>query len=279
VPAPPPVSVIVPVRNEARNLPGCLESVRDFPDVVVVDSQSTDGTPAIAARFGRRVVDFAWDGRFPKKRNWALEHCGPVQNWVLFLDADERVTPAFADEARRVLPRTTSNGFWLTYDNWFMGTLLRRGDPMRKLALVRQGFGAYERVEEERWSNLDMEVHEHLVVRGRVGRIRARLEHHDLRDLEAYRARHDEYASWEAARYLALRRDGSVSALGPRQRLKYRVLMMPGFPAGYFVASYVLRGGFLDGRAGLAFARSKMRYFRQVQAKIHGRLQHERDAR
>ena len=278
MPADLPVSVIVPVRNEEVNLPGCLESLRGFDDVVVVDSGSTDGTREIAGRFGRPVIEFTWNGRFPKKRNWALEHGGLRREWVLFLDADERVTPAFETELRRVLPATPRDGFWLTYDNWFMGRRLRHGDPMRKLALVRRGRGAYERIDEERWSSLDMEVHEHLVVRGRVGRIRARLEHHDLRDLAAYEARHEEYASWEAARHLRLGEDGGAANLPKRQRLKYRALMLPLFPEGYFLASYVLRGGFLDGRAGLALARSKMAYFRNVQSKVRQRRHVDRPA-
>jgi glycosyltransferase involved in cell wall biosynthesis len=273
-----PISVVVPVRNEQANLPGCLESLRDVSDVTVVDSGSTDGTREVAERHGRPVVQFTWNGRYPKKRNWALERCSSRHDWVLFLDADERMTPAAANELRRVLPATPCNGFWLTYDNWFMGKLLRHGDPMRKLALVRRGCGAYERVDEDAWSGLDMEVHEHIVVQGPVGRIRARLEHHDRRDLKSYHARHEEYASWEAARYLALQREADASPLGLRQRVKYRLLPMPFFPAAYFLASYVIRGGFLDGRAGLAFALSKERYFRQVQLKIRERLRQARGA-
>jgi glycosyltransferase involved in cell wall biosynthesis len=108
---PPHPPVIVPLLNEGLSLPGCLESLRDFSDVSVVDSGSTGATREITARLGRQVVDFAWDGRFPKKRNWALEHCEARHDWILFLDADERVTPAFVDELRHVLPESRRSGF------------------------------------------------------------------------------------------------------------------------------------------------------------------------
>ena len=107
------VSVIVPVKNEEKNLAQCLDSLRDFDDVVVVDSGSTDRTGEIAAEYGRQLVQFVWDGKFPKKRNWALRNIEFKHPWVLFLDADERMTAAFAAELLRSLPRTAHNGFWI----------------------------------------------------------------------------------------------------------------------------------------------------------------------
>ena len=268
---PVPVSVIVPVLNEEGNLPGCLESVRDFADVIVVDSGSTDQTRRIAEEYSREVVSFSWNGRFPKKRNWALANCALRHEWILFLDADERVTPAFVEEILRVLPTTNMNGFQLTYDNWFMGRLLRHGDPMRKVALLRRGHGAYERTNEEEWSRLDTEVHEHMVVAGGTGRIRARVEHRDQRDLHSYFARHNEYSSWEAERWLELNATSSLRALPRRQRMKYALMPTIGLPVAYFVASYLLKAGFLDGPAGFRFAVAKMCYFWQVQFKIRER--------
>ena len=91
-----PVTVVIPVRNEERNLPGCLRALgKDFSEIVVVDSGSTDRTREIAEDGGAVVLDFNWDGKFPKKRNWALRHHEFQTPWVLFLDADEQVTPDF----------------------------------------------------------------------------------------------------------------------------------------------------------------------------------------
>jgi glycosyltransferase involved in cell wall biosynthesis len=84
---PPPVTAAVPVKNEACNLAACLERLSRFAEIVVIDSGSTDRTREIAERFGARIVDFTWDGRYPKRRNWFLLDDPPSQPWVLFLDA------------------------------------------------------------------------------------------------------------------------------------------------------------------------------------------------
>jgi len=259
------ISIVIPVKNEAQNLLLCLDALTAFDDVVVVDSGSTDDTCAIAERYGRRVIQFQWDGHFPKKRNWVLQTQSFKHNWVLFLDADERMTPGFVLEIARLLPNTPHQAFWIGYQNWFLKRLLKHGDPMRKLALLKVGHGAYEEIHEDHWSALDMEIHEQLVVKGTVGTIQSKLEHHDKRSLYAYYARHNDYSTWEAKRYLSLT---DQSTLTTRQRLKYRMLTCSFFPVMYFVASYVLKGGFLDGWAGFYFAVGKMFYFYQIQAKI-----------
>jgi glycosyltransferase involved in cell wall biosynthesis len=266
-----PVTVCIPVRNEARNLPGCLESLGDhFAEVVVVDSQSTDSTRAIAAAAGAEVLEFRWDGTFPKKRNWAIRnHCWKTP-WVLFLDADERVTPAFVEELRRVLQGTANVGFWVSFTDWFMGKPMRHGDVLCKLALFRIGAGEYERFPEQWWSNLDMEVHEHPVLDGQVGELKARLEHHDYRGLHNYIWRHNEYSTWEANRFMWLASAGPEQweKLIPRQRFKYRQLDKWWFAPAYFVIGYFVRYGFMDGVTGLRFASMKFRYFADVRLKI-----------
>jgi hypothetical protein len=165
-----------------------------------------------------------------------------------------------------MLPSTHHNGFWIGYQNWFLGRLLRHGDSMRKLALLRVGCGEYECIMENAWSTLDMEVHEQLIVNGSVGVISAKLKHHDQKPLFAYYARHNEYSTWEARRFLVLTEDRSQ--LTRRQRIKYVMLMWPLFPVMYFFVCYVAQGGGLDGKAGFYFALGKMFYFYQVQAKI-----------
>src|SRR3954471_5431738 len=93
-----PISVLIPAKNERANLAACLESCRFADEVVVVDSGSTDGTRDIAAQFGATVVDFKWNGDFPKKKNWALASVAWRHEWVFILDADERITPELAAE-------------------------------------------------------------------------------------------------------------------------------------------------------------------------------------
>src|SRR5689334_13660209 len=87
-----PVSVIIPTRNEALNLPRCLESVRDVAEVYVVDSHSSDATPEIARQFGAKLVQFHYQGGWPKKRQWALNSLPLRCDWILLLDADEVLT-------------------------------------------------------------------------------------------------------------------------------------------------------------------------------------------
>jgi glycosyltransferase involved in cell wall biosynthesis len=262
-----PVSVVIPVKNEERNLPLCLERLKRFSEVLVVDSGSTDATREIAEASGVRVVDFQWNGHFPKKRNWVLRNVELANDWVLFLDADEYVSEAFSDEVERVVGGEGHSGFWITYHNHFMGKLLKHGDPMRKLALLRKDKGEYERIEEDAWSHLDMEVHEHPLVQGMVGELKTPVEHHDYKGYEAYIARHNAYSSWEAQRYLALREKG-FRGLTKRQRLKYRFMNSWLLGPFYFMGSYFYKLGFLDGKAGLLLALNKAVYFFQIKCKI-----------
>ena len=250
------LTIVVPVKNEERNLPECLENVKAFRDVVVVDSGSTDRTLEIAAEFGREVVQFKWNGEFPKKRNWVLRNYKFQTPWVMFLDADERITPAFCAEAEKTLAETKCNAFICYYDNWFMGRMLRHGDVMHKTAILRLGTGEYEKIDEHGWSILDMEI----------GVIKARLEHHDKRSLESYYKKHEEYANWEANRYKALK--GDFSKLTKRQQTKYGLIKKWWFGFAYFCACYFLKGGILDGKPGVVFARGKWRYFANIRRKI-----------
>ena len=266
-----PVTVVIPARNEEANLPSCLAALGShFQEIVVVDSGSEDQTKEIAAAAGAKVLDFQWDGRFPKKRNWALRHHDFRTPWVLFLDADERVTPEFVEELARTLPGTSHSGFWISFTNWFLEQPLRHGDVFRKLGLFQVGAGEYERFPEDWWSQLDMEVHEHPVLDGSMGEIRARLEHHDFRGLKHYIAKHNEYSTWEANRFRWLQSAGAEewAKLNQRQRFKYRHLDKWWLAWVYWFASYLLKKGFLDGRAGWTFNGLKRRYFDDIRLKI-----------
>ncbi|MCA9286245.1 MAG: glycosyltransferase family 2 protein [Phycisphaerales bacterium] len=265
-----PVTIVVPVRNEERNLPECLRRLSRFPEVLVVDSNSTDRTPEIVREQGARYINFEWNGRFPKKRNWVLANHPFTTPWVMFLDADEFIDEDFCDELARILPDTPHAGFWLTYRNWFMGKRLRHGTPFRKLSLMRVGAGEFERIDEQLWSKLDIEVHEHPILRGSAGEIDAAIDHRDYKGLEHYISRHNEYSSWEAKRFAAISREGAIEELPltPRQLAKYRTLDKWWCGPAYFLDSYVRRLGVLDGRVGLTFALMKAVYFWQIRLKI-----------
>ena len=290
------LTIVIPVKNEEKNLVGCLESVRDFKYVVLVDSGSNDKTREIFDGFrsqvsgfkfqvsgfkdqGWEIVDFKWDGKFPKKRNWTLRNYRFKTPWVMFLDADERMTEAWKKEAERTLSAPRGEGAsgtvgrvdaWIcSYDNWFMGRMLRHGDVMQKTAILRVGKGEYEKIDEDNWSSLDMEIHEHLQVEGEIGTIRAHLEHHDKRSFESHVAKHREYAKWEANRYRQLMNHPERwDALTPRQKVKYRNLTKWWLAPAYFAVCYFRKLGFLDGYAGLRFALFKAWYFSLVRKQI-----------
>jgi len=265
------LTIAIPARNEERNLPACLKAIGTgwARRVVVVDSGSTDRTREIARELGAEVLEFYWNGQFPKKRNWFLREHRPDTTWVLFLDADEFVTPEFKEELCRTLPATPHAGFWLHYSIYFLGSKLKGGYPLDKLALFRVGKGEYEVIKENRWSDLDMEVHEHPVIEGSVGRIRSCIDHQDMRGTWHYVSKHNEYSSWEAARFLRAAGDPAVRVKWTwKQKIKYRLMRTPFLGPVYFLGSFVLMGGWRDGFTGLAFAILKMSYFTQVYCKL-----------
>ena len=264
------ITVVIPVKNEAGNIIPCIEAAKALGPVVVVDSGSEDATLRLAGDAGADVLNFEWNGKFPKKRNWVLMNYEFETEWILFLDADEFLTEAFCAEVKAVLPETAHSGFWLNYQNHFLGEVLSYGDRMRKLALFRIGAGEYERIEEDSWSHLDMEVHEHPVIKGTVGELKSQIVHLDYRGIDHWIAKHNAYSTWEANRYRALQGSGAAGwkKLNNRQYKKYRSLPQWWFAPAYFIASYIARRGFMDGRRGLHFALLKAWYFYVIRLKI-----------
>lgn len=261
-----PVSVVIPVKNEEKNLPQCLSLLKDFSEVIVVDSHSTDSTPQIVREYGYRLIDFLWNGQFPKKRNWVLRNI-PLQNtWVLFLDADESVTDDFVACVRKKIAQTDCCGFWIYYNDHFMGRQLKHGVKMRKLALFRKDKGEYEYIDEHAWSHLDMEIHEHPIIDGKVEVLPVPLIHNDYKGLEHYIAKHNAYSTWEVHRFFQLKK--SKVRLTFRQKVKYFLLDSWLLAPMYFLYAYFLRLGILDGKAGLLFSLYKMQYFFQMKSKI-----------
>lgn len=261
-----PISVIIPTLNEERNLERCLKCLDEFEKIYIVDSGSTDGTIEIAKKFHVEVIPFHWNGHFPKKRNWFLRNHEITTPWVFFLDADEYVTPEFKKELRERISEPVA-GFEVYYTVGFMGRRMKHFFT-HKLPLFRVGAGEYERIEEDHWSNFDMEIHEHPVLTGKIGRIHATIIHEDDKGLHAYIAKHNEYSSWEAKRYFALKKSGHFEQLLFRQKIKYHLLSSYFFAPLYFIWIYFFQLGFLDGENGLVFSLLKKQYFSQIKFKI-----------
>ena len=274
-----PVSIVIPVKNEEKNIARCLDHLGEFDDIQVIDSGSTDKTPEIVNHYPNvKLVQFSWNGKYPKKRNWALDNCRFKYEWVLFVDADEFLTESFKRELADTITKTTHNGFWLRFTNHFLSKPLRFGDLFTKIALVKRGYGKYEYTEEDKWSNLDMEVHEPLVIDGTVGVLRSSIIHEDKKGLKQYVEQHNEYSSWETRQYFAIRKDPEIwSKVYFRRKLKYYLLHQWYFALVHFFYSYIFKLGFLDGRRGLIFAVLKFQYYFQVYCKVVEYRQSQKD--
>jgi glycosyltransferase involved in cell wall biosynthesis len=257
-----PVTVIIPVRNEAHNLPRCLRTLGDFGEVFVVDSQSTDATPEIASTFGAQLVQFHYQGGWPKKRQWAMDTLPLAHDWILLLDADEVLTPELTTEIQLAIQNPDINGYYIALRMYFLGRVLRHGDArFWKMSLFRRGRGKYEcRLKDQDASMADMEVHEHVHVDGRTARLENPLIHHNIESLSRYIQKHNEYSNWEA-RVLSEQQAGedeiAPSLFGTqaqrRRWLKQKLFAAPGSPVLLFLYRYLLRLGFLDGVPGLIY--------------------------
>jgi glycosyltransferase involved in cell wall biosynthesis len=256
-----PVSVLIPAKNEEANLPACLDSVRWAGEIFVVDSQSTDATARIAQDAGARIVQFHYQGG-PKKKNWALENLPFANEWVLILDADERVPPELAYEIQQCVGRPDGfDGYYLNRRLVFLGRWIRHCGwyPSWNLRLFRHRLGRYETVQVNAPQTGDNEVHEHVVLNGKAGYLRHDLLHHDYKSLFHYIERHNRYSDWDSAVYFDLRRqpvwtrDPLHGPLRRKRLLKRLWVRLPFRPLLRFLYMYVLRAGFLDGSAGLHF--------------------------
>jgi glycosyltransferase involved in cell wall biosynthesis len=272
-----PVSVIVPARNEARNLPHCLESLTDFGEVYVIDSQSTDDTSAIAQSYGAKVVQFYYAGGWPKKRQWAMDTLPLAYDWVLLVDADEALTPELAAEIRQAIRNPDFDGYYIALRMYFLGRVLRHGGAgFNKLSLFRHRKGRFEcRLKNQDTSMADMEVHEHVMVEGKTGKLRNALIHRNVESLSRFIQKHDEYSNWEARVWLegeAGYGDLAPSLFGTqaqrRRWLRKKFFAVPGSPVLFFLYRCVFQLGFLDGTPGLIYCGLQATQLFNVKAKI-----------
>ncbi|MBA4137482.1 MAG: glycosyltransferase [Opitutus sp.] len=258
-----PISVLIPVKNEAANLAACLASVAFCDEVVVVDSGSTDGTAAIAERAGARVVDFRWNGEFPKKKNWALANVAWKHEWVFIIDADERATPELEAAMRAIATAANSShtGYYVNRRFWFLDGWLNHCGyfPSWNLRFFRHRLGRYERAAGTDTGSGDNEVHEHVLLEGSAGYLPGEMEHYAFPDVATWVEKHNRYSNWEAQQQVAAENDLSSPALDAglarKRRLRRLAWRLPFRPTLRFLYHYVWRAGFLDGYRGLVFCR------------------------
>lgn len=277
-----PITVLIAAKNEEKNIGRCLSSLSPAARVILIDSQSQDRTESIARDCGAEVIQFHYRGGYPKKRQWALDSISIHTPWVFLLDADEAVPDALWGEVADAVNQSGSaDAYLITKGFHFMGRRFRHGGFSHKaLVLFRRDRGRFEEIIDEDPSGLDMEVHERVLVEGRIGRLKTPLIHEDFKGLEAYISRHNQYSSWEAKvrEKLLKGRNGNGSAIRPRlfgdhqerrRFLKMIAMRVPFEPQLWFFYHYFLRLGFLEGKPGLISSRIRSDYIVQVRAKLY----------
>jgi hypothetical protein len=221
------LTVTVITLNEAAHIEAALASVAWADEVIVVDSGSSDGTLEIARRHATRVEARDWPG-YGAQKNRAAELA--ANDWILSLDADERVTPALAQEIRAVLQDPAADGYRIPRVTWYLGRWIRSTDWYPDLQLR-----LYDR-RKARW-NL-RQVHESVELVEPAGRLRHELQHFAYRDVSHHLVTIDRYTTLAARQWATEgRRASAVGAVA--------------HPPLAFARNYLLRGGFRDGAAGL----------------------------
>ena len=250
------VSAIVITRNEADKIAACLDSLAFCDERIVVDSGSDDDTVRIARERGARVEHHDFEG-FGAQKNFALSLASG--EWILTVDADERVGPALAAEIKAAMADGKADGYEMPRRSSFLGQEMRHSGwyPDYVLRLFRRGTARFS----------DDIVHEHVVCAGKVRRLKEPLTHHPIGRLEDVLSRMDRYSSAGAEKLVASGR---------------RVTFMTGFLHGLwtFLRTYLVRAGFLDGRAGLllAIANAESTYYRYMKAWLIVRSRHTLDS-
>jgi len=275
-----PITVLIAAKNEEANIARCLSVLNRVERVVLLDSHSTDRTQDIARAQGCEVIQFDYRGGYPKKRQWALDTLEITSDWILLLDADEVVPTDLWSEIEEAVKRPDApDAFLITKGFHFLGRRFRFGGFSHSaILLFQRGKARFEQLLDDPAGAQDMEVHERLVVDGRVGRLKTPLIHEDFKGLKAYIDRHNQYSTWEARlrhRYLSEGQYGQ-STIRPRlfgnaqerrRFLKLIALRVPGEPLWWFLYHYVFRLGLLEGRPGWIASHIRASYIAQTRAK------------
>lgn len=221
------ISVAIITHNEERNIRDCLESVKWADEIVVVDNGSIDGTLKICQEYGARVYQEGWKG-YSAQKNSAIEKA--ANEWVLSLDADERISPELRQEIEKALQKEPPvDGYWVARKNYFLGRWIRYCGwyPDRNLRLFRKSRGRFR----------ERSVHERVEVQGKTAALNHPLVHETYRSLSDFVIRSDRYSTRAAGE---MRRQGRKYHWGD-------VFFRPPFT---FLQMYLLRAGFMEGYWG-----------------------------
>jgi glycosyltransferase involved in cell wall biosynthesis len=265
-----PITCVILTKNEEKAIGDCLDSVDFCEQIIVVDSNSTDMTSKIVRNFGSELIHFTWNGRYPKKKQWALQHPQVRNDWILLLDADERVSVQLKSEIVSLFQNGSiaHGAFDVEIAYQFTGKMLRHGHKVRKRILLNRKFCSFPALNDLSVKNMwEVEGHYQPIVSGSLGFLSGKLFHSDPDDLYDYFARHNRYSDWEA--YLRIN-DEDRQIVRRAKSYQGRIFdVMPGKPLIFFLYSYLLKLGFLDGKAGLNYALSLAFYYWQISLKVN----------
>jgi glycosyltransferase involved in cell wall biosynthesis len=253
------LSIIILTKNEAANLPTCLDSLQTLnAEIFIVDSGSSDETVSIAKQAGCQVFSHPWEN-YAKQLNWALQNLPITTPWVMRLDSDERLTPELAKELQQTLRTASSeiSGYQVKRRVFFMGRWIRHGGyyPTWLLRVWRNGFGICE----ERWMD------EHIVLsQGKIANFRYDIIDENHKGLAFWTDKHNHYADREVKDMVAspfeaedvLIQGGQQSQASQRRWVKKNLYARsPLFVRAflYFLLRYTIGLGFLDGIEGFIF--------------------------
>ncbi len=225
------LSVTIITKNESANIAAALESVKWADEVIVVDSESTDDTAAIARRFTDKVIVRPWPG-YVDQKNFAASVA--THDWILSLDADERVTPALGDDIRRTLDTTgEAVAYRIPRVTWHLGRWIRGTDwyPDYQTRF-------YDR-RAARWTG--RYVHEGIAADGNIGTLQGELQHFPYADVAAHLDTINRYTTYAARQMHESGRSASV-------------LELLSHPPLAFLRNYVARGGYREGRPGFVIS-------------------------
>lgn len=260
-----PATILIQTKNEEASIEKCVAALRDFDEIIVVDSDSTDRTAELATASGATVINFTWNGEYPQKKQWQLEHVPTRNPWILFLDADEYPSRELVEEIAAIVsdPLERRVAFDIPISYHFAGKVLKYGHRVVKRSLLKRGFNHYEDTGLLKLPVMtELEVHYQPEARGGVGRTEGLLAHHDLDPVRTWFDRHNRYSDWEAYIHAdpAMRRTVRSSKSLQGQRFD----VVPFKPLAFWVYSYLVRRGFLDGRAGLDYSVALATYYWQI---------------
>lgn len=265
-----PITVLIQTKNEELSIGSCIDSLNDFDEIIVVDSDSTDKTTQIAKSHGASVVNFTWNGLYPKKKQWQINSLTTKHKWILFMDADESPTPELVIELRTFLNTAHKQNYVaadIKLNYVFTGRQLRYGHTVIKRVLLQRGLANFPVIDDLGAPGMgELEGHYQPVIDGNTAQLKGRILHNDIDPVRTWFDRHNKYSDWEA--YLRSRpaiREETAS----RRSVQGRIFdAVPFKPLVFFVYSYGIRKGFLDGRAGFDYAIALSAYYWQIGVKV-----------